>query len=990
MTKRIFLLISALLFLAASAFGQSSAGNRLAGSGKFAGPEPWISIDSKGTLSATQSAAAFNAACAALGGNPGVLYFPPPLAFGLTSYGQEAQYAPCPNATVMAWLDEVTITRLYSSNQANNHLGAIQLGTNESILGISYNGNNLAGGTATNCTITSGSLNISCATPYFTSTAVNAGMVISATGGQTSSGGNTTFVSTIATVTDSEHAVLTGPCSGVSCPSATTSGTSVFTMGYAGNCIVVGPASGATISNFLIQNTTVTGCDGDAIGLVTADATALIQGGRVIGGQELQSGAEAQGVFHVEGNVQDVDFGGIPILDGSNLLSRGIAGGATIQIQGGELTNSPQNITLHDLPDVKTPPYGGWGEQIASANGYALTGIKESNIHTEITSSANSQGGLSFPGTLGFVGTNLSFTSNFASQGNSPTFVAIEGAAGSGAKLTNIDCDFESANGSQCLLVDGQSHMNVTNLGCRGYGENGGAGLASCVSLHPTTAQSTITAVSCVGALCTFTSSGTLNANIGPAVCVTLAGFTPSSYNSAAAGCEVVQNANYVRNIGGTSGTFSVYLPTASGTVTGFGTATLSVKNNNIDASCNMPYGGTITSPVYCGLVGGATNTITSNNTLHIRCVGSFGAPAGETCVAVAGLGTIDSNKVYMDASNISVGYNATAGTNTLLINPITQNGVATPFSGMTGTTIVPLETGLSAAGQIPNSTSGTASAYTATPTLGASGTLGSLSMGNATSGIVTLEPVTGALGAVTVLLPSAAGTAAVSATSPLSENATTGALACATCVTSAASLGTNQIVVGTSGGQGVNTQSSSATVSSTGQIAGSSLTSTGQTKSGAAGVTAGFVDIGAGLLTSAMSAQSSATCTTVTGMNWSIAASKNYILRCEVPITFAASATVAFCLNGPGTATSYSLNADGPIGASAAYDEINTLAQTAWQTKTSASGAPAATEWVHVQATIQNGSTASGTALALQTAANGTNNITVNANASCTLTQQD
>ena len=53
-------------------------------------------------------------------------------------------------------------------------------------------------------------------------------------------------------------------------------------------------------------------------------------------------------------------------------------------------------------------------------------------------------------------------------------------------------------------------------------------------------------------------------------------------------------------------------------------------------------------------------------------------------------------------------------------------------------------------------STSWTSSALTATPTLGASGTLGSQTFGNATSGLLTLQPVTGALGSVTVSLPAA------------------------------------------------------------------------------------------------------------------------------------------------------------------------------------------------------------------------------------------
>jgi hypothetical protein len=47
---------------------------------------------------------------------------------------------------------------------------------------------------------------------------------------------------------------------------------------------------------------------------------------------------------------------------------------------------------------------------------------------------------------------------------------------------------------------------------------------------------------------------------------------------------------------------------------------------------------------------------------------------------------------------------------------------------------------------------------FSATPTLGASGTLGSLAFGNATSGTVTIEPVTGALGSTTMLIPAAVG----------------------------------------------------------------------------------------------------------------------------------------------------------------------------------------------------------------------------------------
>ncbi len=61
----------------------------------------------------------------------------------------------------------------------------------------------------------------------------------------------------------------------------------------------------------------------------------------------------------------------------------------------------------------------------------------------------------------------------------------------------------------------------------------------------------------------------------------------------------------------------------------------------------------------------------------------------------------------------------------------------------------------------------------TATPTLGASGTLGSVTMGNATSGLLTIQPAAGALGAVTVLMPAVNDTAAVLAASQALTNKT-------------------------------------------------------------------------------------------------------------------------------------------------------------------------------------------------------------------------
>ena len=62
-------------------------------------------------------------------------------------------------------------------------------------------------------------------------------------------------------------------------------------------------------------------------------------------------------------------------------------------------------------------------------------------------------------------------------------------------------------------------------------------------------------------------------------------------------------------------------------------------------------------------------------------------------------------------------------------------------------------------AGTVLTGAGASAPAYSATPTLGASGTLGTLTLGNATSGTILLTPAAGALGTVTLTLPATSGT---------------------------------------------------------------------------------------------------------------------------------------------------------------------------------------------------------------------------------------
>ena len=118
------------------------------------------------------------------------------------------------------------------------------------------------------------------------------------------------------------------------------------------------------------------------------------------------------------------------------------------------------------------------------------------------------------------------------------------------------------------------------------------------------------------------------------------------------------------------------------------------------------------------------------------------------------------SQSIRINAGNTAwEAFTPNAGTVTSVTGtaPVASSGGATPAISITGV-----------AGQV---LAGAGPAFTATPTLGASGTLGSITMGNATSGTIVLQPVTGALGTVTVSLPAATDTLVGKATTDVLTN---------------------------------------------------------------------------------------------------------------------------------------------------------------------------------------------------------------------------
>jgi len=187
---------------------------------------------------------------------------------------------------------------------------------------------------------------------------------------------------------------------------------------------------------------------------------------------------------------------------------------------------------------------------------------------------------------------------------------------------------------------------------------------------------------------------------------------------------------------------------------TGFGCNTISGLTNPMTTLGDVIYGGASgVATRLAGPTGGA-------GTYFLIDVPTTTSAVAETfSVAATGTGA------PVLATSPSIASPTFTGTVT---TPLTTAGLVTTSSGgvlssEANATIAQGGTNATSAvaGTVPNATSGTASSWTATPTLGASGTLGSIAFGNATSGTVTIAPVTGALGSVTASLPANTGTIA-------------------------------------------------------------------------------------------------------------------------------------------------------------------------------------------------------------------------------------
>jgi hypothetical protein len=244
-----------------------------------------------------------------------------------------------------------------------------------------------------------------------------------------------------------------------------------------------------------------------------------------------------------------------------------------------------------------------------------------------------------------------------------------------------------------------------------------------------------------------------------------------------------------------TAGTPTLTLPNTSGTFAVNATTPLALSATTGSLTCatcvTSSGGGAITGTAPISVSAAGVVSIDAPYTTLTASVGGI-VYSGATNLAILS-GTATAQQMLQSGASAAPAWSTAVWPSTTTINQILYSSSANVVAGLA-----------TANGSLLNTSAAGVPSLTPTPVLGVAGTtVGSIGFQNATSGTATLQPVTGALGTPTILIPAASGTMAVSAASPLSLDASTGALACATCVTSSgggAITGTAPVAVSAAG----------------------------------------------------------------------------------------------------------------------------------------------------------------------------------------------
>jgi len=514
---------------------------------------------------------------------------------------------------------------------------------------------------------------------------------------------------------------------------------------------------------------------------------------------------------------------GIPVVSGGTSWGSTISPGTGVVTALGQVVTGSGSIVLSTSPSLTTPSMGVAtatsinGNTVPTGTGYAIitatnmgtnpaTGTPSATTYLRGDGSWQTPSGsspLTTEGDLFYYHSSASSRLPVGSNGNCLTSNGTDpvwGSCGTGSPPSGTGIALVSSGAWTTTLSPGTGVQTAL-----GNAVTGSGGIALATSPSFTTPSLGVATATSINGNTITTGTGTLTLGAGKTLTasnsLTLAGTdsTTMTFPATTGTVDVLNNAQTFT----AAKTFTNSDLLLLGSSTGYNTFTAANSSaTNYTTTVPAVTGtlittgdtGTVTNTMLAGSIAASkiTTGTSGANIPLLNGANTWGAVQTFTNSYINLLGSSTGYTTFTSGNSSATNYTATipAGTGTVLMsvsnmtaNPATGTPSSTTYLRGDGTWSTP-----SGSGTITSSTSGQIPVYTASTTvggsanftistgaltLGASGTAGSVAMGNATSGTLTLQPVTGALGSSVISFPATTDTAVTLAATQTLTNKT-------------------------------------------------------------------------------------------------------------------------------------------------------------------------------------------------------------------------